>query len=132
MADERRTIYLLTQGSYSDFHVVAAFSTRDLAQRALDAGTGDDIEDCYIDPDMSMPPEGTSHFTLEMDVEGNLTYEKLDDRFQFAGAMALNPTNIEYYDGRQAFHGSIWARDRESAIKAMNEVRVELIAKLNL
>lgn len=40
--DGRRTIYVISQGAYSDYGVVVAFECEDDAKRAVELGIGDD------------------------------------------------------------------------------------------
>lgn len=43
------TIYVLTSGSYSDYTIIAVFSTKELATRLIELGHGDDIEEYELD-----------------------------------------------------------------------------------
>lgn len=73
----KKKIFLITHGEYSDYSVVAAFSTKKRAQKALDSGfmSGDDIEEFELDPVIVVHPlleEGWRLWWVRFDKQGNV------------------------------------------------------------
>lgn len=69
------TIYLVTQGSYSDYRIVGAYSTRELADEVVtEINRGDNYDTAYVEEfelDKPSVKQGYAWLTLRMDRDGN-------------------------------------------------------------
>jgi hypothetical protein len=109
------TIYLLTAGEYSDYHIVAAYSTRELAEKAQELCPDSGIEEYELDSKQipEHPPGHTAWHTLI-----NVFTNEILFSYQCDG---INGFEVgESYTERN--HTSIyevncWARDEEHARK---------------
>ena len=114
-----KTIYILTEGDYSDYHIVATFSTKELAEEAQNHCPNSDIEVYELDA-LEIPehPPGHTAWTVNINAKTNTInwtnpYNSLDG---FAPAE-------KYYEGGglsgavDTFVVYCWARDKEHAEK---------------
>ena len=128
-------IFLITSGEYSDYSVLAAYSTRELAAAALAAGLGDAIEDCDIDPTLEPTPLGCKAFFVNMRRTGDVAYiavaDPWDSAYKLKEAWRDPSVRVDreraYYSDMHSFR--CWARDEQHAIKIVNELRVRMIAE---
>jgi hypothetical protein len=109
-------IYILTEGSYSDYHIIGAYSTKELAEEAQSLYPDADIEEYGLDYIPEHPPGMTAWSVYIKDGEITNTY-------------STNPfdTNIPYesysvsshpkHKGIKCASFNIWAVDREHAEK---------------
>ena len=137
------TIYLLTEGSYSDYHIVAAFSTEEKARFAMEFLEGD-IEEFEIDNGLpsleDLKARGLHRFEVSMDWEGNTRsvtrlqgahsardclFERID--CYPLGWKAPNQTWVSTH--RYGLLGAVLARDEQHAVKIVNEWRTRAIAE---
>lgn len=69
------TIYLVTQGSYSAYRIVGAYSTRELADEVVtEINRGDNYDTAYVEEfelDKPTVKQGYAWLTLRMDRDGN-------------------------------------------------------------
>jgi hypothetical protein len=120
------TCYAITEGEYSDYKVLAVFSTKELAERELPKyGTAQcpaEIEEFPFDPEVPAPPAGMAGFYCGTDFHGSV----------FANAktpheMAKMAKNGNIGDVRPAglrekeYCVTLWARNEEHAIKIAAE-----------
>lgn len=122
-------IYILTAGSYSDYHIVGAFSTKEKAQEVIESfnrssgrrGDFNDIEELVIDELSENVSDGRSLCFIRIDRDGNTS------DFGFPGhTYSLNEK--QGLDTRGNLYVYCFARDKEHAIKIANERRVQMIA----
>ena len=109
-------IYILTEGCYSDYHIVGAYSTKELAEEAQSLYPDADIEEYGLDYIPEHPP-GMSAWSVYI-LDGKIT-----------GTYSANPfgNNIPYENYATSSHPmhkeikyasfNIWAVDREHAEK---------------
>lgn len=123
------TVYVVTDGEYSDYHICGIYSTKELAECSKELHRADNIEQYKLD-DFNKCPEGMVPWSVRIGANGetqwdgesgvereSLTYFNFDD----LGAWA------PYGDGLAVcFH--MFARDEAHAIKIANERRAQLIA----
>lgn len=116
-------IYLVTDGKYSDFCVLGAFSTMEKAERGkvlLDSYN--DIEEFELDSVPEAPP-GLLPYGVNMKKNGDAAnaYRKSTDGFEVSHRFS------EWGDG--TFYAYVYARDKEHAIKIANEKRIMELAR---
>ena len=117
--------FLVTQGEYSDYHVLAVFSTREGAEKyaayyPTNGYNAVDIELVGLDEWGKYPP-GKLRYRVQFDREGNnrqIQQEGPDDGYEEVRPHADGETMVTY----------CWANDEQHAAKIANERRVQLIA----
>jgi hypothetical protein len=109
-----KTIYVLTEGSYSDYHIVGVYSTKELAQEAESLYSDSMIEEYSLDYIPEHPPGMSAWFV-------RISNGKLDDLY----TNQVNPFNVtvpsedeyKYYNGETGYFVYCWAVDKEHAEK---------------
>ena len=109
-----KTIYILTEGDYSDYHIVGVYSTEELAKEAQSLYQYSEIEEYSLDNIPEHPPGMTAwHVSIR---DGNL-----NDLYTYQ----TNPFNdqipreneYEYHNGETGYFVYCWAVDKEHAQK---------------
>lgn len=117
-----KTVYLVTRGSYSDYHVCCVCSTMKKAEYAKRLYNADnDIEPYDVNHFMGHPV-GTLWYEVTMDRDGNVSKCKIENP-EWANDVEWKP----YGDGNRVTF-FMWAKTDKHAIKIANERRVALIA----
>jgi len=121
---EGTTIWLVSDGSYSDYHVLGIYSTHELAVAAKEAHNAyNEIEEWELDQIPPGPP-GLFYWHVAMDRAGNSTSAK---RVSNVRATPFSCAWAPYRDNdRVSFFA--WAADEQHAVKIANERRTALIA----
>lgn len=119
------TCWLLTRGEYSDYSVLAAFTTKELAEQAL-VEVGDAIEEVVLD----VLPKDAKTIQIQMDTQ---TGEVIRE-FESTAYMCHSIINgfVGRIVGRDVFDSrhimNFEAKDLETAVKACNEKRAQFLA----
>ena len=125
-----KTIYIVTRGDYSDYHIEGAFSTMEKAQAYIDAYTGSYINEVEVYTiDYREPQPGKSFYHLTMDKDGVVL------------AMKSGPVAVDYDcdltvlrpDWRAKTYTlqvSRYAKSEAHIVKIANELRTQRIATL--
>ena len=135
-----KSIWVIEEGSYSDYDVVGVFSSKknaEVVMKALsgrDYGDGPAITEWQLDPDVEELNAGLTLWTVWMLRDG--TTERCEqchyyspygngqlDIWRRSTAPAYRKKGVQ-----DCLSGSVWAKDAEHAIKIANEKRTELIA----
>ncbi len=137
-----RTVFVIKQGSYSDYHVVGVFSTKEKAQLVFDAlKNGDDYDkpemvEWPIDPAVDELSAGLKPFYVQMNFDGST--ERLEPRnlssYELGMAVTIwERTKALAYayapDIRDILTATVFAKDEQHAVKIVNEHRTRLIAE---
>jgi len=131
-----KTVYILTEGDYSDYHIIGVYSTRELAQEAADAGfvrvsvySDYDIEEHNLDE--NSPPFGMKCWRVRMlrngDTLGDVERGDIGGHGSMSDYIILT-SRRKLTDEAYFF---MWARDEKHAVKIANERRAQLIANNN-
>jgi len=147
-------IYVVTDGNYSGYHIEAIFSTKAAADEYCQTYCSEDdgcVQDWAVDdPSLygAFPP-GLAAWTVEMKEDGTVTYtdkdgkpgdEDLDyqrddyGKIEWHRRRAVQPSGPCCYKGRVPMPGpwtlfmKVLAKDKEHAIKIVNEKRAQLVA----
>lgn len=143
-------VYVVTDGDYSDYHIVAVYTDSALAEKYVSIYSGR-IEKYDTDPDIPYPPDGHGVWSVVMLKDGATihcfsymdtpTYlERCNDAPQLvwnsyiSGDISLYPQ--EQLESRKRgyiykdaiMYVYVLARDAEHAVKIANEKRAQLIA----
>jgi hypothetical protein len=116
------TCYAITEGEYSDYKVLAVFSTKELAEKELPNYSivryPAKIEEFPFDPVVPAPPPGMAGFCCGTGISGDVF------------ASARTPHEMATYENvgavttglsRKNYMVVLWARDKEHAIKIAAE-----------
>jgi len=137
------SVYLLTDGSYSDYHIVAAFSTEEKARLAMEF-IGGGIEEFELDADLpsleDLKTRGLFRFEVSMDWEGNTrsvtrllgAYSAKDCLSERLTCYPLgwHPPNMAWAEThRYGLLANVLAHDEKHAVKIVNEWRSQAIAE---
>jgi hypothetical protein len=114
-------IYVVTQGSYSDYHICGVFDDQRLAERMADKLCGD-VETYHLNPFAAEIRSDLYGYKVLMDRQGNVIEAR---RWTF-NTMDAQGYHTIWHDDRLFNH--CWAKDEQHAIKITNEVRIQLIA----
>jgi hypothetical protein len=127
-----KKVFAVTSGSYSDYHVVAVFSTEAKAQEYIDASKEaasydwcnlEDVEEYTLDA----PIIPLYYVTVRMLRDG--TIEDGDNLDLHFGEHTTGFVGIWIYNsGDSAFSWTTDTKDKKRAIKVANEKRAEIIA----
>ncbi len=108
------SIYVLTEGDYSDYHIVGVYSTKELAEEAQSLYKGSQIEEYDLDNIPEHPPGMSAWFVRINDGE-------LDDSctHQVSPFNVTIPRELEsgWGDGETAYFVYCWAVDGNHAEK---------------
>jgi hypothetical protein len=123
-----KTVWLVTNGEYSDFHVVGIFSSKENAELVVKT-CGGDVEETPIDPFIEELNQGLFLFWVSMwrDGEAQSVYQESVD------GEPVSPKVVEHFGiradgGGSRLNGNVWAKDKEHAVKIFNEKRAQMIA----
>ena len=117
------TIYVVTDGEYSDYHICGVFDNENLAQKLIDAICGSGrIEEYELNPHERELEAGYKPFMVRMDRNGN-TIQVDMHKVHFA-----HDNDNYMFDRNGNMVIECMARDRIHAIKIANERRAMLIA----
>ena len=121
----KKTIYIVTQGSYSDYHICGVFSDKELAEKYKqtfsNAQLYDEmrIEEWELNPFEAEIRKGYKPFFVRMGKDGN-TQEVYEDD---------STSEIYGFDIDNGLYNHCFARNKRHAIKITNELRTRLIAE---
>lgn len=116
-----KTIYVCTEGCYSDYHICGVFDNRELAEKfaeTFDCG----IEEWPVNPFRKELGEGYKPYLVLMDRDGQAEVRQEADTYSLDRL------------GTPSFGASDWmwlhcmAKSEEHAVKIANEHRTRLIA----
>ena len=134
---ENQTIYLVTAGCYSDWHIDSIFATQELAEerRQMLIRRGDDLEDAEVEawPLLTAPPKYVVYWEAWQEVppplDHKITRLKVEERSACTASRgdldllpsSTEPAAIETEWGDHTRTVVVRARSRETAIKALQD-----------
>lgn len=124
-------VYIVTAGSYSDYHIEAVFATQEAADDYRSRFGAEGEVDMYVevcDVGSDVPSwVGKFQWTIRMDRDGNVQYMNC---FPYGSRDLVRRTNLDViHDSGRVVCGTIAAVTKEEAIKITNEFRVRAIAE---
>jgi hypothetical protein len=121
-------IYIVSDGSYSDYEIEGIYSTREKAEEAKVLFNADnDIEEREVDA-IPAHPVGLLPWTIQVNADGSV----LDSYRRGPGDPHPCWMPTQHWDGglgRPCVSFFVWARDGEHATKIANDKRRQLIAE---
>lgn len=123
-----KTIYVVTEGQYSDYHICGVFDDRGLAEKFCATFTGGydtpEIEEWPINPLKKELKAGYIPYFLRMDKEGNTTEIRASESSHgFGGDEAPG------FDIGKNMYTYCLAKDSAHAMKIANEQRLQILAE---
>jgi hypothetical protein len=123
-----KSIYMLSAGDYSDYHVIGLFSSVEKAEEVQKL-TGGDIEEWPQDPWGEQLNQGLSPFQVFMTKEGVAEYVDLREPFDTPNDFITKAyTRNSGQRVSAKLISSVWAEDEAHAVKIVNEKRLQLLA----
>ena len=123
----KKTVYIVTSGSYSDYHIVAVFSAKRKAQYFVRHYEHDAQIEEYIPRNNHL--SYTWRVVVWMDRDGNTIRTK--GPFIVSSKDSSNaPVCITYMNGTQCLRYQTSNRDVTAVIKKTNEIRAALLITL--
>ncbi len=122
-----KEIYIVTAGDYSDYHILAVYDDREIADMAASQyNKGDswyqaEVEVWPLNPNNVALRDGWSHYFIRMDREGGYTFDQ-------AGRIFDDPEQ-HGFDVKGNMYISGMFKSEEHAVKSANEKRLILIAE---
>jgi hypothetical protein len=128
-----KKVYIITAGTYSDYRVVAVFSSRKLAEDFMDAMPGcDRIEDYILNSSLpDLVRRGYKRWCVTMLRNGDV------EVVRNVGVDPEDPPDSRHSILRRSQEPGgmpdcllswVWAKNKEQAVKIVNEHRAQLIA----
>ena len=120
-------VYVVTSGSYSDYHIDAVFSEKELAE-AYKERWGEPYDSHVGEWDLDSPDPyqhpGLSCFQIQMGRSGDTHYIS-----KIAPPLGEDEIRQSLWKGEPLIEVFCWARDEQHAIKIANERRTRAIAE---
>ena len=124
-------VYILTRGSYSDYSIVAVFSSLEKLNEfklAIPDADYNDTEEYDINPDdAQMVNSGLALWLVQMRHNGDVVSVRPRSRSYSSTSCLVygcRPEAMEF----SMIEDVVWARDEQHAVKIVNEKRIVLIA----
>ena len=135
----RKKIYAVSAGSYSDYRVVALFSTQKRAKDFMSAvpdGDYNGIEEYELDPNITdLIKRGYSMWRVLMLKDGTTERAHRQDIGTYnvtnTGHSIWRRTQAPAYEGKgipDCLDATVWAKTEKQAVKIVNEHRAQMIA----
>ena len=109
-----KTIYVLTEGNYSDYHIIGVYSTKELATEAQSLYEYAQIEEYDLDDIPEHPPGMKAWFVRMSNGELDDLYTNQVSPFE---ETVPRENEYEYHDGETAYFVYCWAVDDKHAEK---------------
>ena len=126
--DEERIIYAVSDGSYSDYGVIAIFEDEQKAEAFRKWHGHGCVEEFPLNPDLPAMRPGWNLYQFSMNRSGDTEHMQL----LHEPASTEHKTEIDYYPMHYYMESHLWcvvvARDELHAVKIANEKRIQLIA----
>ncbi len=116
-------IYVVTGGEYSDYRILGVYSTQEKAALARVCRGGDEVEEYVLDEHIEAYEQGLYSWHITMMYNG-------DTRMAVRSETRGIGTSFVTRRGQPGWllDSVAWARDKEHAVKIVNEKRARLIA----
>jgi len=125
---EERIIYAVSDGSYSDYGVIAIFEDEQKAEAFREWHRYDCVEEFPLNPELPAMRPGWNLYQFSMDRSGDTEHMQL----LHEPASTEHKTEIDYHPTHYYIESHLWcvvvARDEQHAVKITNEKRAQLIA----
>lgn len=129
------SVWVIEDGSYSDYRVLGVFTTEASAARVaqqmkLDPETT--VSEWPLDPGIEQLNQGLTVWTVQMKATGDVIEMAPGVRWSGQPIEDVPDVRIAQYGAERRVVASVWARDAEHAIKIVGEHRAQFRAKGDL
>jgi hypothetical protein len=128
-------VYAVNSGEYSDYHIDAIFTTREIAEKYMQTfkkegyGGYNDIEEWELDRWMTEIDQGLTHYRVIMYRSGNVHSVVISEYPDHSNGK-VNWMDRAYWNPSEPWANFyVWARDKEHAVKIANERRIQALAQ---
>lgn len=126
------TVYLISEGEYSDYSVYGVYTSEEAARKVIGPGSAD-VETRKLNQCLTEVELGLRLFEVTMDEDGNNARAAEDHRrYTLRDCTLITPfTGLRKPVKRplRRFNGDVWARDEQHAIKIANDRRIAMLAE---
>ena len=131
-----KTVWMIEDGCYSDYHIVGVYSTKKNAE-FIQHRIGGDIKERQLNPGIAQLHYGLNLYQVLMARNGNIeAIEQRDmDHYNLEDKVTMwlwERTKAPAYKGKNicdVLHATVWAKDIKHAVKIVNEKRTQFIAE---
>lgn len=116
MENNKKMIYVVTKGCYSDYCIYGVFDNKEIATLFSDKINGN-IEDYELNP-IGLDIRNKNMYFVRMDKKGNVEECYLDVS-----------SGVYGFDCNNSLMTNCWAINEQHAIKIINELRISLIVE---
>lgn len=116
------SVYLITEGEYSDYHIIGVFSTKEIAQTMIEY-VGGEVEEFELDPGVNKIHQGRRLTYIGIRRDGSVTSIQHESGLDVSARLVLG---FRYSPELQV---KCWAKDFAHAVHIAGEVRRLLIAE---
>lgn len=117
-------VYAVTDGSYSDYHVIGVYSTQKRAEYAHRLHRADNEIEVWVVDELPEHPRNHLMFNILMARHG----EVVRTRQGAPGGGVVGIESASNYGPVNALSFDVWAKDEKHAIKIVNEYRGRMLA----
>jgi len=129
------TVYVVTAGSYSDYHIFGIYSTREIAETYQKSiGDANDIEEYELDSmRVSRIEKGEQYYRVEMFAkDAKVTHIRMCDPLDWHDEerkrhISIYPNGL--WRNQTEIYFEHWAKSEEHAVKIASEIRAQLVAR---
>ena len=118
--------YIVTDGDYSDYHIVGVYSTEEQAEQARLNFNADSVETWELDSDIC-DHGGLLRYDVVMDRDGNTTSISRESN-RDKPSRDWQPYGRRHKGEEYLMFFPVWANNEEHAVKIANERRAQLVA----
>jgi len=119
-----KKVYVVEEGQYSDRQVYAVFSSEKEAEKIIDRFDAGGVTE-FILNDHALK-SNMDIWRIRMDKQGNTTSARIENEWcNYENATAKE----HWFDANDSLCADVFAKDKEHAVKIVNEKRAQLIAK---
>ena len=133
----KKSVFIVTAGCYSDYHIVGVYETREQAEQLAATLRESNVEEHPLNPFLPELNKGLFIFFVEMKANGDTLQVKREESkpgewdYDYKLTSTLEP--IQVWKTRAGddlvYNKRVFARDEKHAVKIMNELRVQALAK---
>ena len=123
--DSNKSVYIVTCGSYSGYHIVAVYDNKKDAKMLAESYMGT-VERYKLNPELpQMAKDGYKIFNVEMSESGGTHFAQ---QYEYDALDLCNSYRIEMDDDTLVMTACVQGKDRDHAIYIVNKRRLKLLA----
>lgn len=116
------SVYLITEGEYSDYHIIGVFSTKEIAQTMIEY-VGGEVEEFELDPGVNKIHQGRRLTYIGIRRDGSVTSIQHESGLDVGARLVLG------FRSSPELQVKCWAKDFAHAVHIAGEMRRVLLAE---